>query len=410
MTTGPTISVSQARQLAITRQGLAGNHRPNGILDLVRRIGCLQLDPINVVARSHLLVLWSRLGTFDRAELDRLLWKDRALFEYWAHAASIVLTEDYPLHAGMMRTWIRRKSPWAKRFGEWADQNRSLRRHVLAELRHKGPVASRTFEDRASETWQSTGWTRDRNVGRMLDYLWTTGRVMVAGRAGNEKLWDLAERCLPPWTPRERLTQREITRRAVQRSLRALGVARPRDIANHFIRGRYVDLPRVLKELERVGIIVPLSVVDGKQAVRGSWYIHADDLPLVEELGKGAWAPRSTVLSPFDNLICDRARSKDLFGFDFRMEIYVPAGKRQHGYYVLPFLHGDRFAGRVDLALDRAQGRLVVRAVHAEPRIDREAGRALAVTLKELADFLGAQTIEYGRVPSAWHKALVADK
>src|SRR5467141_2157506 len=110
MTTGPTISVSQARQLAITRQGLAGNHRPNGILDLVRRIGCLQLDPINVVARSHLLVLWSRLGTFDRAELDRLLWKDRALFEYWAHAASIVLTEDYPLHAGMMRTWIRRKS------------------------------------------------------------------------------------------------------------------------------------------------------------------------------------------------------------------------------------------------------------------------------------------------------------
>src|SRR5712664_3991181 len=127
----------------------------------------------------------------------------------------------------MMRTWIRRKSPWAKRIGAWADQNRSLRRHVLAELRHKGPVASRTFEDRASETWQSTGWTRDRNVGRMLDYRWTTGRGMVAGRAGNEKLWDLAELCLPPWTPRERLTQPEITRRAVQRSLRALGVARP---------------------------------------------------------------------------------------------------------------------------------------------------------------------------------------
>jgi uncharacterized protein YcaQ len=240
----------------------------------------------------------------------------------------------------------------------------------------------------------------------MLDYLWTTGRVMVAGRAGNEKLWDLAERCLPPWTPRERLTQREITRRAVQRSLRALGVARPRDIANHFIRGRYVDLPQVLKELERAGAIVPLSVVDGKQALRGSWYIHADDLPLVEELANGAWAPRSRLLSPFDNLICDRARTKDLFGFEFRIEIYVPAGKRQHGYYVLPFLHGDRFAGRVDLALDRAQGRLVVRAVHAEPRIDREAGRALAVTLKELADFLGAQTIEYEKRPSAWREAL----
>ncbi|HYS29761.1 MAG TPA: crosslink repair DNA glycosylase YcaQ family protein [Candidatus Limnocylindria bacterium] len=404
---GPTLSVSHARQLAITRQGLAGNHRPTGILDLVRQIGCLQLDPINVVARSHLLVLWSRLGTFDRAELDRLLWKDRALFEFWAHAASVVLTEDYPLHAGMMRTWIRRESPRSKLFGEWADQNRSLRRHVLSELRQKGPVASRTFEDRAAETYQSTGWNRDRNVGRMLDYLWTTSIVMVAGRGGNEKLWDLAERCLPSWTPRERLTAREITRRAAERSLRALGVARPRDIANHFIRGRYTDLPRVLKELERAGAILPVSVVDGKQALRGTWYIHAEDLPLVGELGNGTWAPRSTLLSPFDNLICDRARTKDLFGFEFRIEIYVPAGKRQHGYYVLPFLHGDRFAGRVDLALDRAQGRLVVRAVHAEPRIDREAGRALAVTLKELADFLGAQTIEYGRVPSAWRKALV---
>jgi uncharacterized protein YcaQ len=285
-----------------------------------------------------------------------------------------------------MRKWIRRESPSAKRFGEWADQNRSLRRQVLTELRQKGPVASRTF-DREAETHQSTGWNRDGNVGRMLDYLWTTGSVMVAGRAGNEKLWDLAERCLPPWTPRERLTQREI-------------------IANHFIRGRYVDLPRVLKELERVGIIVPLSVVDGKQALRGSWYIHADDLPLVEELGKGAWAPRSTLLSPFDNLICDRARTKDLFGFDFRIEIYVPAGKRQHGYYVLPFLHGDRFAGRVDLALDRAQGRLLVRAVHAEPRADGEAARALAATVKELAGFLGAQTIEYEKVPSRWREAL----
>ncbi|TMD05375.1 MAG: winged helix-turn-helix domain-containing protein [Chloroflexi bacterium] len=403
---GPTISVSHARQLAITRQGLAGNHRPPGILDLVRQIGCLQLDPINVVARSHLLVLWSRLGTFDRAELDRLLWKDRSLFEYWAHAASIVLTEDYPLHAGMMRKSIRRESPWAKRFGEWADQNRSLRRHILAELRQKGPVASRTFEDRAAETYQSTGWNRDRNVGRMLDYLWTTGSVMVAGRSGNQKLWDLAERCLPPWTPRERLSPRAITRKAAQRSLRALGVARPRDVANHFIRGRYADLPQVLKELERAGAIVPVSVVDGKQALRGSWYVHADDLPLVEELGQGGWEPRSTLLSPFDNLICDRARTKDLFGFDFRMEIYVPAGKRLHGYYVLPFLHGDRFVGRVDLALDRPQGRLLVRAVHAEPRADGEAGRELAATLTALAGFLGAHAIEYRRVASAWRKAL----
>ena len=403
---GPAIPVSHAGQLAITRQGLAGNHRPTDVLDLVRQICWLQLDPINVLARSHLLVLWSRLGSFDRAELDRLLWTDRALFEYWAHAASIVLTEDYPLHAGMMRNWIRRETPWAKRFGEWADQNRSLRRHVLAEVRRNGPVASRTFEDRAAESWRSTGWTRDRNVGRMLDYLWTTGIVMVAGRAGNEKLWDLAERCLPPWTPRDRLTPLEITRRAAQRSIRALGVARPRDIANHFIRGRYTDLPRVLQELERAGAIVPVSVVDGKQALRGSWYIHADDLPLVEELGKGGWVPRSTLLSPFDNLICDRARTKDLFGFDFRIEIYVPAGKRQHGYYVLPFLHGDRFAGRVDLALDRAQGRLLVRAAHAEPRADGEAARALAATVKELAGFLGAQTIKYEKVPSPWREGL----
>ncbi len=144
----------------------------------------------------------------------------------------------------------------------------------------------------------------------------------------------------------------------------------------------------------------------GDQARRGSWYIHADDLPLLEKLGKGSWKPRSTLLSPFDNLICDRARTKELFGFEFKVEIYLPPGKRQHGYYVLPFLYGDRFAGRVDLALDRQQRRLLARAVHAEPRTNANAARALATTLKELADFLGAQTIEYDKVPSAWRKAL----
>ncbi len=385
---------------------------PDQILDVIRDLGCLQLDPTNVVARSHLLVLWSRLGRYDPAHLDTLLWKDRRLFEYWAHAASIVLTEDYAIHQATMRRHGTGNSPWDQRSRAWVKENGPLRRRILTQLARNGPLPSRAIEDVSAVKWQSGGWSTGRNVNRMLDYLWSKGQIMIAGRTGAQRLWNLTERCLPEWTPRDPLSEREVVRRAALKSLRALGVASATHIQQHYIRGRYPGLEGVLAELESEGRITRVQIGDARGEREpiwpGPWYIHADDLPLLEQLTSDEWEPRTTLLSPFDNLICDRKRTEQLFDFYFRLEIYTPPAKRQYGFYVLPILHGDRLIGRVDPAMDRARGRLTVNAIYAEPGAPatRKTGQAIANAIQELGAFLGATEIAYKRrVPAIWKRA-----
>lgn len=377
-------------------------------MEVTRDLGCLQLDPTNVVARSHLLVLHSRLGTFDPADLEALRWEERRLFEYWAHRASIVLTEDYPIHHLMMRRYPGTRSVHSRRTREWLAQNPALRRHVLTRLRRAGPLRLRDFEDRAVVGWESRGWASDRNVMRMLDVLWTQGKVMVAGRSGVNRLWDLADRWLPDWTPRQTLAEREVVRRAAQRSLRALGVATPRDIGNHFTQGRYPGLPIVLAALEKSGTIEPVRVVADGAEWPGRRYVHAEDAPLLERIIAGEWEPRTTLLSPFDNLIIERQRTERMFEFRFRMEIYVPKAQRRFGYYAMPVLHGDRLIGLVDPALDRSNGRLLVNSVHSvSSPATRTVGRAVAGAVEDLARFVGAKDIDYrGAVPDEWGAAL----
>ena len=407
-----TLTPTLARRLAITRQRLAGPPPARdaaGILDVVRHLGCLQLDPIAVVARSHQLVLWSRLGAYDLDDLDTLLWRERKLFEYWAHCASIVLTEDYPIHQVQMRKSRAGSSNWATRVRDWIAANQELHDYILEELCTKGPRMSSQFEDQAEEHWESSGWTAGRNVSRMLDFLWIRGQITVAGRAGIQKVWDLTERHLPDAVTLPELPEQEAVRVAVQKSLRALGVGRRADINVHYTRGNYPRLPAVLAELEAEGRIAQVAVRDGDRAWPGPWYIHVDDLPLLDRLAAGDWTPRTTLLSPFDNLICDRARTELLFDFNFRIEIYVPQAKRQYGYYVLPILHGDRLIGRIDPRMDRKQGRLTVNAVYAEPDapMTDETARAVAGAVGDLAAFLGARDIAYTeRVPDGWRHAL----
>jgi uncharacterized protein YcaQ len=413
-----TISPALARRLAITKQRLAGPRPapgPEGLLEVARDLGCVQLDPISAVDRSHRLVWRSRVGNYAAAHLDQVVWQERHMFEYWAHQASLVLTEDYPLHHLMMRGYPGRGSAWSERTREWIRRNDKLRRYVLSEIRRHGPLPSRQLEEDGldPEDWVSTGWTSGRNVSRMLDFLQMQAKIMVAGRAGGQKLWDLSERVLPPWTPRQRLTEQEIVRRAAERSLRALGVATPQQISRHFLRGRYTDLPRALAALEKQGRLARVQIRDGGGLPwRGEWYIHSTDLPLLEKLAEDDWQPRTTLLSPFDNLICDRPRTEQLFNFKFAIEIYVPQSKRQYGYYVLPILHGDQLVGRIDPLMDRAQGRLRVNAVYAEPGapVGRATGRAIAGAIDELAAFLGATAIDYDarRLPRGWKNELLA--
>jgi hypothetical protein len=404
-----TLTPQLARRLFIHKQRLAGPApEPNaaGLLDVARALRCLQLDPISAVARSHQLVLFSRLGPYGLDQLDQLLWRDRALFEYWAHCASLVLTEDFALHQARMRAYPSGEGVWSTRARKWIGDNARLKRYILGQIRRRGPLLSRDLEEAGLQpkAWVSTGWTSGRNISRMLDFLWLSGQIMVTARQGGQKVWDLAERVLPEWTPREKLREPEVTRRAIEHSLRALGVGAERHIKYHFVRGRYPHFNEAMAELTREKRIRGVEI----KGWPGQWYLHADDEPLLDESRLAPHAPRTALLSPFDNLIADRARTKLMFDFDFRIEIYVPPAKRKYGYYVLPILHGDQLIGRIDPQLDREAGCLRVNAVYAEPGAPREAGPNVARAVQSLAQFLSAREIRYNRrrVPVFWKKAL----
>ncbi|WP_431913908.1 winged helix-turn-helix domain-containing protein [Nonomuraea jabiensis] len=396
-------SLESARRLAVTCQHLAGP-RPGGGLDglrqVLRTLRCLQLDPIDAVARSHFLVLWSRLGCYDRADLDTLLWQERWLFEYWAHAASIVLAEDYPIHHVMMRGYAKGESPYAQRVRGWIEANDGLRQHVLDRLRTAGPLPAGAFDDLTSVPWQSSGWTNGRSVERMLDFLWIQGSIMVAARAGRRRHWDLAERWLPAWADAPPLPRREAVSLAAEHALRALGVARVADIERHFIRDRYPELPGILEELHHSGRVVPAEVEGGTER----WHVHRDVLGLLER----EWQPRTTLLSPFDNLICDRARTERLWGFEFRTEMYVPKHKRRYGYYIMPILHGERLIGRLVPRFDRRRQALEIEGLFPEPGFpgDEVSVRAVGEAVSELAAFAGAREVAYAAtVPEPWRGA-----
>ncbi|HEX2057151.1 MAG TPA: crosslink repair DNA glycosylase YcaQ family protein [Actinomycetota bacterium] len=403
------VPLRAVRRLAVEAQGL-GARRPDrsagGILALVGRLGCVQIDPISVVAPTQRLVLWSRLGAFDEAALDRLLWEERSLFHYWAHAASIVPTSDYPIHALMMRRWGSGDTKFDRRVSEWIRVNARMRRSIVRQLRAEGPLRLADLMRVPGEPWQSSGWTDSQDVARMIEFLWIKGVVTIAGRRGGARLWDLMDRWLPEWTPRETWSERRVVEAAAVRSLRALGVAKPAHVRAHFTRGRYPRLDEVLGRLVRRGEVVEAAVVDGRERLPGKWYVHAADAPRLEELSRDGWDGSCRVLSPFDNLIADRARTEALWDFEYRIEIYVPKAKRRYGYYVLPILWHDRLIGRMDAALDRKAAVLRVLSLYAEPRAPA-AGADVAAATGELASFLGATSIEWpARRPRAWAKAL----
>jgi uncharacterized protein YcaQ len=302
--------------------------------DTVRALGFLQLDPISTVAPPQQLVLWSRLGSgYDPAELDRLLWEEKALFEWNAFIYPI---EDLSLVQARMRRRRTGKYAWERRSAEFLRANARFRRYILGELAARGPLLSRELEDRSTGGWDSGGWYGSRNVSIMLDILHGRGEAAIVGRRGGQRLWGLAADWYPP---AEKVSLREAERIVAERRFRARGV----------------DL------------------------VKGEWHAHPDavDGPVPE---------RATLLSPFDRLIYDRERAEALWDFRYRLEMYVPRGKREYGYYVLPLLVGDRVVGRAEPRFDRKTATLELLGAWGDTsRLDE--------ALADLARWLGASTI-----------------
>ena len=292
------VQADEARRIAVRAQLLDGS--ATSVLDTVRKLGYLQIDPISTVAPPQQLVLWSRLGPYDRNELDRLLWVDRKLIEW---RAFIWPVESMPyLRARMKR---RRTAPTAseQRGREFLKTNAAFRRYVLRELEQRGPLLARDLEDRSKLKRERHRWYGSRQVGIMLELLHSRGLVAVVGRRQGQRLWDLGER----WYPEsETVTLKEAEQALAEKRARALGV----------------------------------------QRVKDEWVAHDD-------VADGTIPDRATLLSPFDRLIHNRERAEALFDFHYRLEMYVPKTKREYGYYVLPLLVGDRIAGRAEPLYNR---------------------------------------------------------
>lgn len=404
-----TLSLTDARRLVLRKQRLEGPRLmpdKTGLVQLLHDLRCVQLDPISAVARTHWLVPFSRLGAYDVGLWDEVLFRDKLAFEYWAHCASIVPMEDYAIHAALMRRYHQREGASGRRHRDWIAKNQALRRRVLDHLRRHGPSLSRDMDEHGvhPQAWVTTGWTSGRNLSRMLDTLWLDGTIMVAGRQAGQKLWDLARRVLPAGVRRRAPAGDGATRLAAVHSLSALGVGSLRHVNNHYTRFRYPHLPALMARLVRQGEALSVHV----EGQPGEWFMLARDLPLLEAPATAA-ADRAVLLSPFDNLICDRIRTRQLFDFDYTIEIYVPAAKRKYGYYVLPILHRERLIGRIDPLFDRPSRTLRVNAVYAEPGAPADAGPAVATAIRDLAAFLGAINIQVGKTcPPKWRPALKA--
>jgi hypothetical protein len=377
-----TLGAAEARRIALAAQGFARPRPAAGtdrraVVRTVRRLGLVQVDSVNVLVRSHYLPLFSRLGPYEQDWLDAAAYggRRRALFEYWGHEASLLPVEHQPLLRWRMQRAGNGEGLWrgVARFGR---ERAHFCAEVLAELRARGPLGVSELAVAGPRKGGWWGWSEGKLA---LEWLFWTGQVTTHSRRRFERVYDLTERALPREvleapTPGEPDAQRELLRL----SLRALGVATGRDLRDYF-RLPLADARARIAELVEAGDFLPVSV----EGWRDRAYV-ARDLQVPRRVEACA------LLSPFDSLVWFRDRLQRLFDFHYRIEIYTPAHKRKHGYYVLPFLLGDRLAARVDLKSDRAAGRLRVLNTHYEPWADRKVVReALRAELRELARWLG---------------------
>lgn len=382
-----TLSLAAARRIALAAQGLAkprksGPVTTRHLLAAIHRLNLHQIDSVNVLARAHYMPAFSRLGAYPSAALDALAWGRKPhLFEYWAHEASLLPFELQPLLRWRMARAEKGLGTW-RSIAAFARERRDEVNAALKRIEQEGPLAASDFESGGAGGWW--GWS---DAKRVLEYLFWSGRLTTATRrASFERVYDLPERVLPAAilatpTPSEADAHRAL----LERSARALGIATATDLRDYF-RLSPADAKPPIEELVESGALLPVRV----KGWRDIAYLHCD-----------AKVPRraeaQALLSPFDPLVWERSRTERLFGMRYRIEIYTPAAKRVHGYYVLPFLLRDRLAARVDLKADRKARVLRVEAAHLEPEAPAESAEQLAAELRLMADWLGLDEIVVAR-------------
>jgi len=355
------LSKAEARRIAIRAQ-LLDARRPTDLVDLVAHLTFLQIDPTAAIAPAADLVAWSRLGSAYRPDhLKRAVEEERTLFELDALVRPMSDVGLYLAGASDRPSYERSRT--------WLRDNDVFRRDVLERLTASGPLASRDIPDTCAVPWASTGWTNNRNVTQMLEFLMTRGEVAIAGRAGRERLWDLPERVYPADVRVPSVAEAEQAKN--ERRLRALGIAR-------------VKRQAMPIEPVHVGDVGVPAVVDD---VPGEWRVDPD------ALGR-EFEGRTALLSPFDRLAYDRLRAQELFDFEYTLEMYKPKDKRRWGYFALPVLHEDRLVGKVDATADRKRSVLEVHAVHEDVRFTRAITKAVTAELEDLASWLGLADVD----------------
>ena len=321
----------------------------------------MNIDPTAAVAPSADHILWSRIGwPYEQADLARAIEDDRAVFEWAGFYRSM---EDLPLYVPIMRAWPRYRDQ-----REWLAANDRFHRDVLGRLRAEGPLRGGEIPDTSQVSWKSSGWTNDRNVTQMLEFLAMRGEVAVSRREGRERVWDLAERVYPVGF--EELSDDEATRRRADRRLGYLGLARPK------------AAKQPVEPID-VGDAGEAAVIDG---VAGRWRVDPSLLAQID-----SFEPRTALLSPFDRLVFDRTRARDVFGFEYIVEMYKPAAQRRWGYFALPILHGDELIGKLDAAADRRAGVFRVSAIHEDRPFTTATIDAVHAEIRELASWLGLE-------------------
>ncbi len=386
------ISRKSARRLMIEKQGITRFPESKGkkaVVDTIRRLGCLQIDTISVIERAHYLTLWSRLGSYDKNHLDESAYKDRKLFEYWAHAACFVPYDDYRFYLHAMKV---REEEMKARFVKRTGKGVEVLDQVLARIKDEGPLCSKDFKGPK----RNGGWWNRKTEKVAMDTMYGAGILMVSDRVSFQRYYDLSENVIPSWVDVEPPSDDERIEFFIRKTLQCLGAIKPIDVRKYY-HHHSVKLGQTTKQVEK-----RLNELNGVSGIRvegdkNTHYCLDEDIERLEIVDGDFGFDDVRLIIYFDNMMWNRERGQHLFGFESKLEIYLPQDQRVYGYYHLPVLYGDQLVARIEPKMDRKEKKLIIRGYWTEPGFNEteDYREKLERNLEDFAAFHGAESIEW---------------